>query len=335
MPASNGHVCYNCRMEKLTQHMGPRMRDIGRWAISHVQRNIILGTPFDHPPGFEEKVRDMMQEGTYWPVVLGTHKSHPAGFPPIEEAEYIAELSNLFLPEESQITGSLLMVASTINKGQSDEIVKRFKLVKPILDEYNVQVLPVLRKKDAALLDKEEQKKYLYQLIINAGNVVNAGQIPIVLPEGTVESGRQRPGGAIGDIKGMVHLESDAVAFLAQMIRKQKKEPLFFFIGTSGENKIYDPITEKLLFEAQLTAVKRAVPFGKNFTEPIMNAVVDYPISLSELERVYGGGKKMPADVLGWVCGNLLARLLPYGERGVFTDGDLAGFDAAAERREM
>ncbi len=311
-----------------------RLQEFGRIAVSHFQENILLETPRDHPPDFEEKVEDLIKGGRYWPVVMGTHKSHPAGFPLIEEADYLAQICNPLLPSGSQITGSLLLIANTMHEGQSDDIVEGLKLAEPIFRKYKAEPFPVLRKKDARHFTTDEKREYQKRLFAKIGKVVEAGQIPIVLPEATVESGRQKPGGVPGEIKGMVYLEPGSVAFLAQMIRRQKKEPLFFFVGTSGENKIYDPISERVTLPAKMAAIVRASELGRRFVPPIMSSVVDYPVSYTQLEEAYGSEGKLSPDVLEWVCGERLAQLLPLRERGVFSEPELLGMSPEILRRD-
>lgn len=312
-----------------------QLHEFGRIAIAHFQENILLETPRDHPPDFEKEVQDFMKEGRYWPVLLGTHKSHPAGFPLIEEADYLARICNPFLPPDGQIEGSLLLVANTMHEGQSEDIVEGFKLAEPIFRKYRTEPFPVLRKKDAKDLTSDEKREYQKRLFTKLGSIIGAGQIPILLPEATVESGRQKPGGAVGEVKGMVYLEPDSVAFLAQMIRRQKKEPLFFLVGTMGENRIYDPITESVTLPAKMTALARAVPLGKRFVPPIMSSVVDYPVSYAQLEEAYGSGGRLAPAVLEWVCGERLAQLLPLRERGVYTEPELLDMAPAIKRRDM
>jgi hypothetical protein len=312
-----------------------RLQEFGRIAISYVQENVLLETPRDHPPDFEEKVQGLIREGRYWPVILGTHKSHPAGFPLIEEADYLAQICNPLLPSESQIKGSLLLIANTMHGGQSDDIVEGLKHTEAIFRKYQAEPFPVLRKKDAKHFTPDEKREYQKRLFAKLGNIVKAGQVPIVLPEATVESGRQKPGGAPGQIKGMVYLEPGSVALLAQMIRRQKKEPLFFFVGTTGENKIYDPITEKVALSAKMTAIVRATDLGRRFVPPIMSSVVDYPVSYSQLQETYGSDGKLSTDVLEWVCGERLAQLLPPHERGVFSEPELLDMAPHILRRDI
>jgi hypothetical protein len=314
---------------------GHRARKMAEKVFSLLfQEYVLLETPRNHPADFEKKVQGLMREGNYWPVILGTHKAHPAGFPLIEEADYLAEICNPFLSEDNQIAGSLLLIANTMEGGQSDAVVEGLKQAKPIFKKYHTETALVLREKDANDLEADEKREYQKQLFRKLGGVVKAGQIPLVLPEGTVESGRQKPDGAPGEINGMVHLQSDSVAFLAQMIRRQKKDPLFFFVGTTGENRIYNPIIEKITKEARDTALKRALPFGKHFVPPIMSSVVDYPTSYSQLVDAYGEGEKLSSEVLERVCGERLAQLVPLNERGVFAEPELLDLAPEIQRRD-
>jgi hypothetical protein len=221
-----------------------------------------------------------------------------------------------------------------MHEGQSDDIVEGLKLAEPIFRKYKAEPFPVLRKKDARHFTIDEKREYQKRLFAKLGKIVEAGQIPIVLPEATVESGRQKPGGVPGEIKGMVYLEPGSVAFLAQMIRRQKKEPLFFFVGTSGENKIYDPIDERVTLSAKIAAIVRASELGRRLVSPIMSSVVDYPVSYTQLEEAYGSEGKLSPDVLEWVCGERLAQLLPLRERGVFSEPELLDMAPDIPRRD-
>lgn len=308
--------------------------DKQRRLIASVQENILLDTPINRPPHYAEVILEYMSQGNFWPIIAGTHKAHPAGFPPIEEAAYIQGIANTVLPQEQQINGSLLLIANTMHKGQSTDIVEGLKGVQPIFDQYNTEPLAVLRKKDAKGLNEAEKRDYQKKLFSKIGNVVANGQIPIILPEATVESGRQKPGGIKGDIKGMVYLESDSIAFLSQMIRRQKKEPLLFFIGTTGENRIYDPITEQVTTEAKVTALGRAIPPVRLFLPPIMSSIVDYPTSYAELEQAYGTNGRLYGEVPEWICGERLAQLIPLTERGVFDQPELLDMAPQIRRRD-
>ncbi len=311
------------------------MRELGRLAAPFVQENVLLDTPRNHPADFEKKTREYMREGSYWPVLLGTHKSHPAGFPLIEEAEYIARLCNPHLAADDQITGSLLLIANTMEEGQGEVIEKSLKQAQPIFDKYNVEMAQVLRGKDAAHLDAATKREYRNTLSYKLNKVIEDGQIPLILPEGTVQSGRQKEGGAPGEINGMVQLASDAVAAVAGRIRRKGREPLFFFVGTTGENRIYDPIAKQIPSEVYETAFKRISPIGKYFVPPIMSSVVDYPMSLRRIEELYGENGKLPRGALEQICGQFMARLLPPHERGVFADDDLDELEFTAGRRSM
>ncbi len=310
----------------------PRLHSMGQRVLEFCAEGVLLETPFDYPPDFEEMVKDRVREGNYCFVMAGSHKAQPAGLPLVELSNKLARIWNSLRPDDSQIKGSLLLIAKTLEGGQGEEITSGFSMTKPILDKNNVQTLPIIRKKDEKYFSKEEIEESRRQSRIETGKIVEAGRIPIILPEGVVESGRQKPGGAPGEINGMMPLEPRAMANLLTRIRRQGKEPLIFFVGTTGENRIYDPITEKITSEAYMTAAVRSIPLvGKRLKKPIMRSVVDYPISLAELEERYGEKGRLSAEALDWVSGNSLARLLPPHERGAFSNSD---FDAAAGQRE-
>ena len=66
------------------------LRELGQAVLARADEGIFLDTPHDRPDDYNQYVQDLMQKGCYWPVILGSHKSHPAGFPLIEEADHLA-----------------------------------------------------------------------------------------------------------------------------------------------------------------------------------------------------------------------------------------------------
>lgn len=296
-------------------------RDMGRKAVAYFQENILLETPRDHPEYFEEKLHEYAATGEYWPIILGTHKAHPAGFPLIEEAKYIGSIFNQY-PGNDRITGSLLLIALTMKGGQNEDIVKYLERAEPIFKKFNTLTALVARKKDVeeGHIDASEVQEYNRKLYKQLSNVVASGQIPLILPEGTVQSGRQKDGGAPGEINGMVYLPENTVAGTAKLVGKQGKKPLFILMGTTGENRIYNPIIGKITSEAMVTAVVRDFELGRQHVPPIMSSVVDYPVSLEEIEQQYNDGKELPKGMLELIIGHVMARLLPPNERGDFAE---------------
>src|SRR5690606_19788124 len=142
-------------MEKFRGTIGEFAAQRKRDFMTSFQENILLDSNFNRPEDYDAVVTDMVRRGDYWPIILGTHKSHPAGFPLIEEAAYLQKLINPYLPPTDQIRGSLLLIANTMENGQSDDIVEGLKRVQPIFSKNNTETLPVLRKKDAKHLNED------------------------------------------------------------------------------------------------------------------------------------------------------------------------------------
>src|SRR5690606_26117317 len=93
-------------------------------------------------------------------------------------------------------------------------------------------------------------------------------------------------------------------------------------MGITGENNIYNPITEKVPAEAYVTAAIRSIPFvGKRLRLPIMKASVGYPVSWEELKEKFGDNGILTAEELDMIVGGLIARQLPENEQGVFLEG--------------
>lgn len=287
---------------------------IKRHILASRQESVVLGSPRNHPPYYNHMVEKYMRTGEFSPLFLGTHKSHPGGFPPMEEAFDIMNLTNAVLPaNKTRIRGSYLIAASSLRDGgQNEEVKAYFRTAKPMLDKLCVEPLFVVRDKEAqngALRDKLAQNRPLMQ-------TVRDGKFSIALPEGSVESGRQKLGGKPGEINGMITIKPNIVKFLATCIKEQGMEPLIFFVGDTGENRIYDPNTEKITSEA----AKHAIPFMPGH---IMSAVVDYPTPYSEIVRHLGINGRLPKGILEQYCGERLAQLLPLNERGVYAEPQL------------
>jgi len=286
------------------------LRKTERSLFSIRRETVVLNSPRNHPPYYEDYVRNVMRDGRHFPIVLGTHKSHPGGFPPMEEAVDIKNIANSVLPYDQRIKGSRFLFASSLDTGgQGEEVVTYFKLAQPTLVKLGVKPLYVVREKEAkdgTLKSREEQYNTLM-------HTVEEGLIPIVLPEGSVESGRQKPGGRPGEIRGMVNLEQNGIRMLVRYIQRQGKIPVLFFVGVTGENRIYNPITEKITGEAKRKALwlKRS---------PIMGAVIDYPTSVEDILPFLEEDGRLPRGYLEQYCGERLAQLLPPDERGVYSN---------------
>lgn len=267
---------------------------------------VVLNTPRNHPPYYKDVVERALSTGEYWPVILGTHNSHVAAFPALEEAEYIKGIANNVMPGQ-RIQGSRLVVAANIRSGQNEEVHEYFKLSKKLFDKVNAQAMFVVRNKDVAngeVRNREKQHEGFMSL-------VKDGRIPVILPEGSVESGRQKPNGAPGEVKGMIPLSRSSVRLIVRYIRHQGKEPLIVFVGTTGANHIYDPISEKITTEAK----KRAMGIRRS---PLMSSIVDYPTRADELEKHLQIDGRVPDGAWEKYAGERLAQLIPPNERGVY-----------------
>lgn len=296
---------------------------------TRTQETVLMGTPIDRPNGYEPVIQTLMsqrqEDGTsrFWPIFIGSHKAHPAGFPLMEESSYVRGVANEVLPEDEQLRRSLVILAKTMEKGQSADVVNGLAKAQPIFDKLKVDKLGVLRPKDVKGYDEDEKNALLAEnrrlQITTLGKVVENGQSIIVLPEGTVQSGRYKEGGKPGEITGLVELQPDSIAYLAQLLKRQGKEPLLFFMGTTGENKIYDPNkgeTGGVVTSAKIRAGARAIPPLGRIVPPIMSAVVDFPTPYSDIVDAFGTNGRMERGILEQYCGERLAQLLPLDERG-------------------
>lgn len=295
-----------------TQRMpfGGWIKRVERSLYSMRRETVVLNSPRNRPPYYEDYVRNIMKDGKHFPVILGTHKSHPGGFPPMEEAVNIKNIANSVLPSDQQIKGSRFLFANSLDTGEQDEeVVTYFKLAQPTLVKLGVEPLYVVREKEAKNGTPRNREKQYNALM----HTVEEGLIPIVLPEGSVESGRQKPEGRPGEIKGMVELEQNGIRMLVRYIQRQGKIPVLFFVGVTGENRIYDPITKRITGEA-----KRKALFLKR--SPIMSAVVDYPTSIEDILPFLEENGRLPKGTLEQYCGERLAQLLPPNERGVYSN---------------
>lgn len=301
------------------------------WVTRHVQENVLLGNPIDRPEQYDNIVIDktLNNGNPLYPVVFNTHTAHPAGFTSMEEAAYIRSLVNPYLPPKQQINGAAMLIANTMLKGQSEDIVTGLKDTLPIFERYDTTPYPVKRRKDMKGMSDKEKQKYLWNYLNDIGEFVDTNRMLIVLPEASVESGRQRPGGVPGEIKGMIDLEPDVVSFLVRAIRRKGKEPIFFFVGTTGANRIYDPITEKKTWEAKRRALIDKIPGVRDHLEQrlgidsLMQAVVDYPTTYKEIEEAFGQDGKMQPGIAEWYVGERLAQLIPFHERGVYQEPEI------------
>ncbi len=298
------------------------------------QETVLMGTPIDRPNGYEPLIQTFMsqrnEDGTsrFWPIFIGSHKAHPAGFPLMEEAAYVRDTANEVLPEDEQLRRSLIILAATMKKGQSKDIATGLEKAQPVIDKLQTDTLGVLRPKDVKDFPEEKRKSLLEEnrrlQLATLGKVVENGQSIIVLPEGTVQSGRYKEGGRPGEINGLVALQPDSLTYLAQILRRQGKEPLLFFLGISGENRIYDPNrgeNGKIVFSARVRAGARAIPPFGRIVPPIMSAVVDFPTPYSDIVNAFGTNGRLERGILEQYCGERLAQLLPLDERGsVYND---------------
>lgn len=268
---------------------------------------LVLNNPRNHPAYYESMVREIMATGKYWPVVLGTHNSHAAGFPALEEAKYVRDIAH-----DERIRGSRLVVAANIETGQNEEVQAYFRTSKKIFKKLDAQTMFVVRDKDVAQGEERDRKKQHAEFL----SLVKDGRIPVIFPEGSVEAGRQKPGGVPGEVKGMIPLARSSVRLIVKYIRHQGMEPLLFFVGTTGANRIYDPIIGKGTSEATW----KALGFKRG---PLMSSIIDYPVRADELERHLQIDGRVPDGAWEQYVGERLAQLVPPNERGVYADPTL------------
>lgn len=287
--------------------LGNLKRAIEKRIIAFRGEAIALNNPRNHPPYYENVVRDIMTGRNYWPVVLATHNSHAAGFPALEEARYIRDLSG-----DERIKGSRLVIAANIRAGQNEEIQEYFKVAEKVINKLDTQFMFVVRDKDVANGETRNREKQHEGFM----SLIEDGRIPVILPEGSVESGRQKVGGEPGEVKGMIPLARGSIRLIVRYIRHQGMEPLLFFVGTTGANHIYNPITEKVTNEVKLKTLGL-------IRRPLMSSVIDYPVRSDLLEQHLQIDGKIPDGAWEQYVGERLAQLIPQNERGVYTEPTL------------
>lgn len=308
--------------ERFTTDIGVNVREKGRDVYSRFQEYVLTDSPVWYPPDFAERV------GRYkdaFPIYVAVHKGHAAGIFDAEVAHHTRGVFNNTLAPDKQIIGSLLIVANTLDTSQPEEIVGYWRRAQPILDRLGVESLRVHRDKD---VDQNcEECKAEKETNIRVQNAqllskISQGRAPILLVEGTVESGRRKKDGKRGEINGMVNVQRRSISWIAAPVRKIRREPVFIPIGTTGENRIYDPQTKRVPFTTKLNAIARSLPGGSERIPHIMQGVVGYPISYSEIvaaiETRTDDRKRVP-ELLDLTIGEILARLVPPHERGVYT----------------
>lgn len=294
-------------------------RGAERRVYARFMRNVLTDAPRYHPTGYEDMIADYVGSGLYWPVPVMTHKSHAAGPEGMEEADYIRQTGNIVLPEEAHFTGILIVVAHNLGNGQNEEIDDWWHLAKPIMDDFDVEPVHVVRKKDAAEAGVELTEESKVMIQTKYSQLVPRRQIPLLLAEGTVDSGRWKEGGQPGEIKGMREIPAKSIALLSQHIRRKGKLPLYIPIGTHGENRIYDPETEKATDIAKKTAVMRVFPSKREEYPHLMHVIAGYPVPHDVIVRDLGERGDVRPEVLATVIGELLAALVPDNERGVYS----------------
>jgi len=284
------------------------------------KESILIDTEVSYPEGFDEQASQMLKSGECFPIVIASHKAHPGAFGALKVA---LRLRNLSFPE-LQLNGSTLLVAANIDGGQNEAVTDSFHAVRPILEQLEAVTAPVLRWKDMKNMTREILAKMLKsQKARLRKDIVDDSLVPVMLPEASVESGRQIENGFPGEIKGMINLEKNSITNILKIVKETGKEPLLFFVGNTGENRIYDPITESVTMQSKIIGIIRALPGGKYIAKSIMKSVVDYPVSLREIINLWGTDGKLADGVLEQYCGERLAQLIPYHERGVYKEPTL------------
>lgn len=323
----------------LTNYLQERLTGIGR-------ERLLMEIELDLPSGFDQYVQDIMnpsENTNQFSIILSvSHKSHPAGLAAVKGANKIIKIANKVLPDEQKFSGSVLIMAKSMQDGQSKDIADGLKSVQPIFDKHNVEPLFVIREKDVnkALLKhperedeiKEEWNQNRNNQRLVLGNAIRDRKAIILLPEGTVESGRQKEGGLPGEINGMVDLQPNSISYISALARRQKKEPLFFFVGVTEENHIYDPITESVTEDAKKVGRLKAIPYFHSFVRSPMRAVMDYPATYSEIVEEYGTNGVLESGIPEQLSGERMASLLPYGQ-GVYSEPTLLDRSTRIKRR--
>lgn len=301
-----------------------RMKHMQREYFASHHEVVLANTPRRRMEGHWEQFQELMATGNYHPAIFGYHSSHAAGIPAMEEAYDMIQEANAVLPPDNKFTGSLILYAHNIRDGQPEELVNYFNLIEPTLSRLHVQPQLVIREKDKHAVSPEALEQNRLELHQSLSQLVENGQIPIVLPEGTVEAGRKKPGGKRGEINGMVQLQKNSIELITSHIRRRGKEPLLIFLATTGSHKIYDPETKKVRGKAKMHVV-----FGSEFPTiaehlpPMMDTVVNWPLPYSDIERDFSENGRLPKGTLEQLGGEIIASMLPVEEQGIYREKHL------------
>ena len=158
--------------------------------------------------------------------------------------------------------------------------------------------------------------------------------IPVSLPEGSVESGRKKEGGKPGEINGMIPLQKNSIRYVTNFIKEAGFDPVLFFVGNTGENKLYDPILDVAPRETKLKGAVRIFPGIKHLIKSPYEAVADYPTRLRDIIDALNEIGMMSEANLERYCGERIAQLLPLNERGVYADPTLLELTPQIKRRD-
>lgn len=170
------------------------------------------------------------------PLIVANHQSHADGL--------ILSLITEKIKDESpdNINGFYLPIASSMVSGkQSPNLKKYLELLAPLCEHNNLFMIPVTRKKDIEVYGEENPNFSSIRKILNCHND-KFGMI--FLPEGSVQSGRNREDGSIfGTIPPEENNSFD------DLVKKYLKNNIDFCVipvAINGTYKFCNPTTYKI-----------------------------------------------------------------------------------------
>ena len=302
------------------QASGRRILRAGeKLVIPHIQETVLLGNPRYRPAGFDRMLQREAEATDFVLIGLADHAAHSGAMPVVEEVQDNITTINAVLPVERKISGARILLAYNIadKNGQNEEISTHFEMLLPVFRKHNTEPLYVVRPKDRHSMPFDAFKSHLERQKAEIREAIEQNQAIIILPEGTVDAGRQKEGGAPGERNGMVKLIHGSVSGVADIALEQGKIPLFVFMGTSEETSLYDPIIGSVPPEAKIKAVAaKLIPGARYLQDPSMHLVVDYPVSYATIADYLGQNGRVPNGMIEQYCGERIFPLIHPDERG-------------------
>lgn len=269
---------------------------------------ITLGVKIEYPPEFQDAYQKAIKADKF-PIIIANHGSLSGAFGLARLAEDFTTLANDVLPQDQQIKGFLLPLATTVANGSMGKDIQEFyEISKPIIEARRLIPVHITRTKDV----KNGETWNFREFYSNMHNGIQNGYGGIALfPEGTVESSRRDKA---GNRKGMQPLQEGVIATMAELAGIRKgHEIAIIAVGIKGDEKIFDPALNRPHLPI--------IPVGFFFPEGIMKVTVGN-ITLStdpEVSEFFKSIKdRKNKEQLNSFFGRKIAELLSQEQRGVY-----------------